>query len=124
MAPFYDRDARALTTLLDRFRPARLQLYLGARTSVHGPALAAVVSGFDGQVSLLELDPLEFVHAKQVGIVARDRSRVLVGSATAWRNWSVTASASQAYSRRWRSTVLVLQVLLDIMPTAGYAACT
>ena len=81
MAPFYDRDALALKALLDRFRPARLHLYLGARTSVHGPALAAVVSGFDGQVSLLEIDPLEFVHAKLVGIVAGDYGRLLVGSA-------------------------------------------
>ena len=72
IAPFYDRDALALKALLDRFRPARLHLYLGARTSVHGPALAAVVSGFDGQVSLLEIDPPEFVHAKLVGIVAGD----------------------------------------------------
>jgi hypothetical protein len=81
MAPFYDRDALALKTLLDRFRPARLHLYLGARTSVHGPALAAVIAGFDGQVSLLEIDPLEFVHAKLVGVVSGDYGRVLVGSA-------------------------------------------
>lgn len=81
MAPFYDRDARALKALLDRFRPARLHLYLGAGTSVHGPALAAVVSGFDRQVSLLEIDPLEFVHAKLVGIVVGDYGRLLTGSA-------------------------------------------
>lgn len=81
MAPFYDRDALALKTLLDRFRPARLHLYLGARTSVHGPALAAVVSGFDGEALLFEIDPLEFVHAKLVGIVAGEHSRLLVGSA-------------------------------------------
>ena len=81
MAPFYDRDARALKALLDRFRPARLHLYLGAGTSVHGPALAAVVSGFDGQISLLEIDPPEFVHAKLVGIVVRDYGRLLAGSA-------------------------------------------
>ena len=54
MAPFYDRDALALKALLDRFRPARLHLYIGARTSVHGPALAGVVSGSDGRISLLE----------------------------------------------------------------------
>ena len=81
MAPFYDREALALKTLLDRFRPARLHLYVGARTSVHGPALAAVVAGFDGQVSLLEIDPLEFVHAKLIGIIVNNHSHLLVGSA-------------------------------------------
>ena len=81
MAPFYDRDALALKMLLDRLRPTRLHLYLGARTSVHGPALGAVVSGFDGQILLLEIDPLEFVHAKLVGIVASDYGRLLAGSA-------------------------------------------
>jgi hypothetical protein len=81
MAPFYDRHARALKALLDRFRPARLRLYLGAGTSVDGAALAAVVSAFDGQVSLLQIDPLEFVHAKLVGIVAGENGRLLVGSA-------------------------------------------
>ena len=81
MAPFYDREALALKTLLDRFRPARLHLYLGARTSVHGPALAAVVADFDGQVSLLEIDPLEFVHAKLIGIIVNNHSHLLVGSA-------------------------------------------
>jgi hypothetical protein len=81
MAPFYDEHALALKALLERFRPARLHLRLGGRTSVHGPALAAVVSGFDGQASLLEIDPLEFVHAKLVGVVTGDSGRLLTGSA-------------------------------------------
>src|SRR5262249_61944688 len=75
------RDARALKALLDRSRPARPHPYLGAQTSVDGAALAAVVSGFDGQASLLEIDPLEFVHAKLVGTVAGKNGRLLVGSA-------------------------------------------
>ena len=81
MAPFFDRDALALKALLDRFRPARLHLYLGARTSVHGPALAGVLSAFDGQASLLELDPPEFVHAKLIGVVTGEYGRLLAGSA-------------------------------------------
>jgi hypothetical protein len=104
MAPFYDRDAFALKTLLDRLRPARLHLYLGARTSVHGPALAAVVSGFDGQVSLLEIDPLEFVHAKLVGIVVREYGRLLVGSANLSQAALLGAGESWAIQRpvsRW-----------------------
>ncbi len=81
MAPFYDRDARALVALIDRFRPSRLHVYLGAHTSVHGPALALIVSSFDGATSLYEIDPLEFVHAKLIGIVTRDRGHLLLGSA-------------------------------------------
>ena len=81
MAPFYDHDALALATVLDRIRPSQLHLYLGARTSVHGPALAQVVSRFDGHVSLLEADPPEFVHAKLIGSIAGDHGRVLSGSA-------------------------------------------
>jgi hypothetical protein len=81
MAPFYDRDALALAALIDRFRPRRLRVYLGAHTSVHGPALAAIVSGFDGQAALYEIEPLEFVHAKLIGIVAGKQGRLLLGSA-------------------------------------------
>jgi hypothetical protein len=81
MAPFYDREALALKALLNRFRPARLNVYIGARTSVHGPALAGVVSAFSGQASVLELDPPEFVHAKLIGVIAGERGRMLVGSA-------------------------------------------
>ena len=96
MAPFYDRDALALKALLDRFRPARLHLYLGARTSVHGPALAAVVSGFEGQASLLEIDPLEFVHAKLIGVSRRGHGRLLVGSANLSQAALLGASESWA----------------------------
>jgi hypothetical protein len=81
MAPFYDRDALALSALLARFQPARLHLYLGAQTSVHGPALARVVENFAGTTSLLEIEPLEFVHAKLIGVVGGDRGRLLLGSA-------------------------------------------
>jgi hypothetical protein len=96
MAPFYDRDALALKALLDRFRPTRLRLCIGARMSVHGPALAGVVSGFDGQVSLLEIDPLEFVHAKLVAVVAGDHGRLLVGSANLSRAALLGAGESWA----------------------------
>jgi hypothetical protein len=81
MAPFYDRDALALAALIDRFRPRRLCVYLGAHTSVHGPALAAIVAGFGGQVVLHEIEPLEFVHAKLIGVVAGARGHLLLGSA-------------------------------------------
>lgn len=94
MAPFYDRDALALKALLDRFRPARLHVYIGARTSVHGPALAGVVSAFGGQASVLELDPPEFVHAKLIGVIAGERGRLLVGSANLSQAALLGATAS------------------------------
>ena len=81
MAPFYDRDALALKALLDRFTPAQLHLYLGAATSVHGPALVTVVSAFEGQLLLLALDPPGFVHAKLIGVVTAEHGHLLVGSA-------------------------------------------
>jgi hypothetical protein len=81
MAPFYDRDALALAALIDRFHPRRLLVYVGARTSVHGPALAAIISGFDGQAVLNQIEPLEFVHAKLIGIVTGTKGNLLLGSA-------------------------------------------
>jgi hypothetical protein len=81
LAPFYDRDALALTALIDRVVPQRLSVYLSAHTSVHGPSLVSVVSGFAGQLTLYEVEPLQFVHAKLVGVVAGDRGRLLLGSA-------------------------------------------
>ena len=111
MAPFYDRDALALKALLDRFRPARLHLYFCAGTSVHGPALAAVISGFDGQVSLLEIDPLEFVHAKLIGIVATDYSRLLVGSA------NLSQAALLGTSESWANVEACVAVELSAEET-------
>jgi hypothetical protein len=81
LAPFYDRDARALSELIERFQPRRLHVYLGADTSVHGPSLVSVVSGFAGHASLYEVEPAGFVHAKLIGIVNDDRGRLLLGSA-------------------------------------------
>jgi hypothetical protein len=81
MAPFYDRDALALAALLERFRPARLDLYFGGHTSVHGPSLASVIGNFSGDLALHELAPLEFVHAKLIGVVTGDAGRLLLGSA-------------------------------------------
>jgi len=81
LAPFYDRDARALASLISRFQPARLHIYLGARTSVHGPSLASVLSDFGGEVGVHELEHSEFVHAKFVGLVSGERGHLLLGSA-------------------------------------------
>ena len=114
MAPFYDRDALALKALLDRFRPARLHLYLGARTSVDGPALAAVVSAFEGQASLLELDPPNFVHAKLIGVAAGEHGRLLVGSA------NLSQAALRGVSESWANVeaCVVVELSADEMQEA------
>lgn len=81
MAPFYDRDALALSALISRFTPQTLYLYFAAHTSVHGPSLASVVSAFSGAAALHEVEPQQFVHAKLIGVVAGDRGHLLLGSA-------------------------------------------
>jgi hypothetical protein len=81
LAPFYDRDARALARLIAAFQPARLHVYLGAQTSVHGPSLASVLSDLGGEATLRELDQPVFLHAKLVGLVTGERGYLLLGSA-------------------------------------------
>jgi hypothetical protein len=81
LAPFYDRDALALSELITRFQPRWLHVYFSAHTSVHGPSLVSVVSGLAGDAALYHVEPLGFVHAKLVGVVADDRGRLLFGSA-------------------------------------------
>ena len=80
VAPYYDRDARALAEALDRIQPRRLRLYLGLDTSVHGPSLASVVQEADCEVQLRRFDPATFVHAKLLGAVFGDQGLLLCGS--------------------------------------------
>jgi HKD family nuclease len=94
MAPFYDRDARALSALIGRFEPRQLRLYLAAHTSVHGPSLVSVVSD-SSQATVYEVDPLEFVHAKLVGVITGDRGRLLLGSA------NLSRAALLGTNERW-----------------------
>ena len=56
LAPFYDRDAKALEALLQRLQPQTLHLYIGAGTSVDGAALTAVLERFGGKVKLIGFD--------------------------------------------------------------------
>lgn len=80
-APFYDREAGALRTLSERLTPRRLTVYLGAGTSVEGPALAQVLEGSGADVTVYVVEPQEFVHAKLIGVIDGDRGVLLSGSA-------------------------------------------
>jgi hypothetical protein len=76
-----------------------------ARAST-GPSLAAVVSGFEGPVSLAEVDPLEYVHAKRVGIVAGKHGPLLTGSA------NVSLAALLEVSESWANVEACVAVEL------------
>ena len=67
LAPYYDRQAKALRALLDRLRPRQLDVYLGAGTSVDGAALVRLLDQTDARVSVHSFEPNEFVHAKLIG---------------------------------------------------------
>lgn len=97
LAPYFDHDARALASLLTTFAPRRLTLYVGRETSVHGPALLALLERVVADASILEFDPDEFVHAKLIGLVTGNRGRLLSGSA----NLSQAALLATAGHERW-----------------------
>jgi len=98
LAPFYDRDARALAELIKRFTPRELHIYLGAGTSVHGPSLASLVKKkASGLSEIHAYQPSEFVHAKLIGVITREGSWLLTGSA----NLSQAALTASLESSPW-----------------------
>ena len=92
-APFYDREAGALSTLCERLRPHRLALYLGAGTSVDGSALEDVLKSCGAAVTVYAVEPHEFVHAKLIGVIQGEQGRLLSGSA------NLSFAALAAFSR-------------------------
>jgi hypothetical protein len=96
LAPYYDRQAKALRALLDRLRPRRLDVYLGAGTSVDGAALARLLDQTDARVSVHSFEPNEFVHTKLIGVMAGTKGRLLSGSA----NLSQAAAGQRQGCRR------------------------
>lgn len=80
LAPFYDADARALATLLERSGPCRLYLYLPDRVSVTGERLHEVIQAAPCPVELLGFDKAHFVHAKLIGLISGERGVILSGS--------------------------------------------
>jgi hypothetical protein len=82
--------------LLDRLRPRRLDVYLGAGTSVDGAALARLLDQTDARVSVHSFEPNEFVHTKLIGVMAGTKGRLLSGSA----NLSQAAAGQRQGCRR------------------------
>lgn len=118
LAPYYDRQGNALRTLLDRMRPRQLDIYVGARTSVDGAALARLLGESDARVSVRSFEPHEFVHAKLIGVVAGEMGRLLSGSA----NLSQAALIASLASEPWANVEAGL--LIDAVPTVVRDAFT
>lgn len=96
-APFFDRDAEALDTLLERARPKIVFLYLGRGTSVEGRSLRKVLDRSQSRAVIQTFDPPRFVHAKMIALINRKRARLLSGSA----NLSRAALTSNLNEHGW-----------------------
>ena len=81
-APYFDDRAEALRKLIEAIAPSQsVHLYLGARPSVHGPSLQAMLADVEADVHLYRLHPSQFVHAKMIGLIAGSNSVLICGSA-------------------------------------------
>lgn len=81
-APFFDERGKALGGLIERVKPTEgVHVYLGARPSVDGEALASMLSSIDVPATVYRFDPNRFVHAKLIGLVGPDGGLLVCGSA-------------------------------------------
>jgi hypothetical protein len=80
-APFFDHDLRALSTTVERFRPAAVELRLGDGASVDGTKLRAFLEGLSVPWEVRRFLPRTYVHAKLLGVIRDSHARVLAGSA-------------------------------------------
>ncbi|WP_182113845.1 MULTISPECIES: hypothetical protein [unclassified Actinotalea] len=80
-APFFDEEAVALGSLVQRLQPRLLRLYMTSTTSVAGAALRQRLREAGCAVELYAYEPDRFTHAKLIGAVAADRGWMLSGSA-------------------------------------------
>ncbi|MEJ7772661.1 MAG: hypothetical protein WKF51_12230, partial [Geodermatophilaceae bacterium] len=81
-APYFDEQAQALRGLIERVAPSEaVHVYLGARPSVDGQALAAMLTQTGIRAVVYRFDPDRFVHAKLIGLVGPDASLLVCGSA-------------------------------------------
>ena len=80
-APFYDKKAEALGSLISQLDPQKISVYLTSTTSVDGLHLARTLEESGAEVSLFAYEPDRFTHAKLVGILAGGRAWILSGSA-------------------------------------------
>jgi len=84
MAPFYDEGATALSSLIETLRPRAITLYQCRGMSVDGSRLVSVLLASGARIVAMHVD--EFVHAKLLGVAARERCRLLSGSANLSRS--------------------------------------
>lgn len=81
-APYFDERAQALRALIKRVAPSHaVHVYLGSRPSVDGEALRSTLTSCGVRVTVYNFDPVRFVHAKLVGLVAPGDSVLVCGSA-------------------------------------------
>lgn len=81
-APYFDEHAQALRGLIEKLAPSEaIHVYFGARPSVDGQALAAVLTQAGVQAAVYRFDPDRFVHAKLIGLVGPEASLLICGSA-------------------------------------------
>ncbi len=110
-APFYDREAGALSMLCQRLKPRGLVLYLGAGTSVDGSALADVLTNCGAAITVYAVEPHEFVHAKLIGMIQGEQGRLLSGSA----NLSYAALTGVQPQDTWAN--VEAGIMIDAPPT-------
>jgi hypothetical protein len=81
-APYFDEHAQALRGLIERVAPSEaVHVYLGARPSVDGVALARMLTQTGIRAAVYRFDPDRFVHAKLIGLVGAEASLLVCGSA-------------------------------------------
>ena len=99
-APFFDRNAAALASLISRSKPEKIFVYLGRGARVDGEALAGLLGNAEATVSVFVFDPPRFVHAKLVALIQGETARLLSGSP----NVSRAALTSTLLDDAWANT--------------------
>lgn len=92
-APFFDKEAIALSRLIASLVPKRFSLFTTSTTSVDGSQLARVLEGSGAQVNLFGYEPDEFTHAKLIGVISGSQAWIFSGSANVSRA-ALTMTAS------------------------------
>jgi hypothetical protein len=88
-APFHDPDCAALSTLIERFRPRRLRLFIRGDTSVDADKLSGVLSSaqsFELAHVAIGDEARDYLHAKWVHLRGAKREALLTGSANLSRS--------------------------------------
>lgn len=107
-APFFDRDAAALASLIRRSRPEKIFVYLGRGASVDGKTLAKLLENTAATDSVFVFDPPRFVHAKLIAVIQGETARLLSGSP----NLSRAALTSTLSDDAWSNTEAAVLVEL------------